>query len=951
MSSDLYYSNLGIDKPEQLKEWATVRLGEFSDFLDNAMRRLVKRNYNFTYKVKSITVAIPDDKSRKNIHDADGIYSDPQGRNAIGPLDKKTNQIILDAIGPEGCVYAKFGDEIVKYPYRIVNVTINELAPVDIKEDEENNALDALFDDVKVYENGAKNKWEGIKIEKKNQKNRTIVLEKLPNSNSIHIKYNTYLIKRQRNAVQTLAMYPNRAHLPLLNLFQRKYLVKWGEVKDINSFTYHVLINDEKDGCDQQREFVKKCFGTPDFAFLEGPPGSGKTTALLEVILQAISRGKRILMVASTHVAVDNILERLNEVKNHDKSLIDEFGIIPIRIGDEGVVSEKIEKYRLDNFVETERSRLIGELEKLKNKTDAQNTFYRGLMGDDGKKMVESQALECANLICGTTIGVLKAPIIRDGNNTEPIFDFMILDEASKTTFQEFLVPALYARRWIISGDTKQLSPYVDKEPIVMNLANLPTLDGGEGEIDKQICLDVFSASDFSKDKTYGKLIIKPENSNIDQYIEKQVSELDRICNSDKDRDAGIGLTIVRNKPQSIKEQLDILGANLVVVPEHLAADIEEYLHPLIDCDSKHKFSRTVDRRRNALLKNQADRLNDNQKWEGQIEWRISRLHELKNVKEKYERLNFEVKLLLPYFERNDGAEKENGMNNHYTSRNEMIFNQIDAIRRIAHPSVLELLQYGFESKKKRDSDSEIALFSGLDYGGSDPKILDSRHVLLSYQHRMHPEISEFPRIEIYNGESLNDSSDMKSIREWKYPHYQRRRIWRSIRPNTDEYGRGRTHFNLAEVREMLDDLEKFMDWSKVNPNKQDNDGFWHIAMLTFYTGQEKKISEKLRNLGGFNLEGKYRYFTSKSHRVKIEVCTVDRFQGHEADMVFLSFVRSGDGIGFLDNPNRLNVAITRARYQLVIFGDKKNLARTDLLRKLVDNTPDGTIKYRGERK
>ncbi|MCK5345113.1 MAG: ATP-binding domain-containing protein, partial [Candidatus Heimdallarchaeota archaeon] len=81
----------------------------------------------------------------------------------------------------------------------------------------------------------------------------------------------------------------------------------------------------------------------------------------------------------------------------------------------------------------------------------------------------------------------------------------------------------------------------------------------------------------------------------------------------------------------------------------------------------------------------------------------------------------------------------------------------------------------------------------------------------------------------------------------------------------------------------------------------------------------------------------------------KIDVCTVDRFQGHEADIVLLSFVRSGDGIGFLDNPNRLNVAITRARHQLVIFGDKKNIAKTDLLRKLVDSTPDGDINYRGE--
>lgn len=47
----------------------------------------------------------------------------------------------------------------------------------------------------------------------------------------------------------------------------------------------------------------------------------------------------------------------------------------------------------------------------------------------------------------------------------------------------------------------------------------------------------------------------------------------------------------------------------------------------------------------------------------------------------------------------------------------------------------------------------------------------------------------------------------------------------------------------------------------------------------------------------------------------------MDKFQGHEADIVFLSMVQN-KRIGFLDNPNRLNVAITRAKYQLVILGN-----------------------------
>lgn len=53
-------------------------------------------------------------------------------------------------------------------------------------------------------------------------------------------------------------------------------------------------------------------------------------------------------------------------------------------------------------------------------------------------------------------------------------------------------------------------------------------------------------------------------------------------------------------------------------------------------------------------------------------------------------------------------------------------------------------------------------------------------------------------------------------------------------------------------------------------------------------------------------------------------VSTVDSFQGGEREAVVISYVRSnrGTGIGFADNPNRINVAYTRCRSELVLIGD-----------------------------
>lgn len=69
---------------------------------------------------------------------------------------------------------------------------------------------------------------------------------------------------------------------------------------------------------------------------------------------------------------------------------------------------------------------------------------------------------------------------------------------------------------------------------------------------------------------------------------------------------------------------------------------------------------------------------------------------------------------------------------------------------------------------------------------------------------------------------------------------------------------------------------------------------------------------------------GRHHMGTIKSLRI----CSVDQAQGSEADIVVLSCVRSNDmgQVGFTTNPNRFNVAVSRARERLVVVGDAKTL-------------------------
>jgi superfamily I DNA and/or RNA helicase len=103
-------------------------------------------------------------------------------------------------------------------------------------------------------------------------------------------------------------------------------------------------------------------------------------------------------------------------------------------------------------------------------------------------------------------------------------------------------------------------------------------------------------------------------------------------------------------------------------------------------------------------------------------------------------------------------------------------------------------------------------------------------------------------------------------------------------------------------------------------------------AVIVPYRAQADLIGELLADLIG------------DGGRTSDNVGTVDSFQGGERDLIVYGFTRSNDNgeIGFLRELRRINVAITRARQQLVLVGDTATLLRArdrgfaELMRTLV---------------
>ena len=63
-----------------------------------------------------------------------------------------------------------------------------------------------------------------------------------------------------------------------------------------------------------QQDAIRKCLASKDVSLIHGPPGTGKTTTVVELILQAVELQKaKVFACAPSNIAVDNMIEKMHE--------------------------------------------------------------------------------------------------------------------------------------------------------------------------------------------------------------------------------------------------------------------------------------------------------------------------------------------------------------------------------------------------------------------------------------------------------------------------------------------------------------------------------------------------------------------------------------------------------------------------------------------------------------
>jgi superfamily I DNA and/or RNA helicase len=213
-----------------------------------------------------------------------------------------------------------------------------------------------------------------------------------------------------------------------------------------------------------QQDAVRFALSARDLAILHGPPGTGKTTTVVELIRQAVCRGDKVLACAPSNLAVDNLIERLIAC-----------GTRVLRLGHPARVLPQLQAHTLDVLVEQHDDvrdakkltreafqllRKAGKWTRAKPEPGARRdmrTEARALLADARRLEAHAveQVLNNADVI-GATLTGLDSEVLG-----QRAFDLAVIDEACQSPEPGCWIPLLRAQRVVLAGDHCQLPPTV----------------------------------------------------------------------------------------------------------------------------------------------------------------------------------------------------------------------------------------------------------------------------------------------------------------------------------------------------------------------------------------------------------------------------------------------------------------------------------------------------------
>lgn len=582
------------------------------------------------------------------------------------------------------------------------------------------------------------------------------------------------------------------------------------------------LLNKRIANNEPQKVAIAKAILAPDLSLIQGPPGSGKSTAIAELIWQHVreNQNTRILLTSETNLAVDNAIDR---VVNPYHNLVK-----PIRIGDESRLETEGLQFSYSAMYRWAKGEDITAKKKSFDIDDDDD--------DDDATTVEDTVYEAPE----------KLIILNWMENISRRMDKDSMPEEAQELWEDLLINP--------TDNLKGL--FFDNYIANCNVIGATCSSIGQ----KNIIFTENIATQSKKNKFVPTAFYKTYRSIF--------SQRDNEYNPKIRFDVVIQDESSKATPAELSLPL-IYGKKNIIIGDH------RQLPPMI---SRESFTNSFD----YLIKHEKDNTE------------LQRIKELKSFVLK----NFNV-LEISHFERlyNQIDEKLKGVFN-YQFR--------------MHPAINEVIKQFY----KDEGGLECGLVYPKDLGINDPDYINN---LASRFHGITAGPID-PDVHVL----WIDSSSPEMLDGTSRVNYGEVEIIRKL------------------LRE-LNDSDSFHEYNNRWSNVEDK----QIGLISFYGKQLRLLMEMARE---FNPD-----------EMPIRVSTVDRFQGMERNIIIVSMVRSHclqtekgqkpnytkygeDGytkqedLGFAQSPNRLNVALSRAKRLLIIVGDSQ-LFRTKAIYDNVYNT------------